>query len=170
MTAEPAAAHSTRALGPDLTVPVDDRYFEDYVPGGVHEWGYVTMTEDEMVAFARRYDPQPIHTDPVWAATGPFGGLIARGWHTSAEGMRLFVEHYVSHVAGLASPGMDELRWPRPVRPGDVLRARVTILEARVSGSRPDRGIVTSRLEMLNQDDDPVFTVRAVNFFGRRPT
>lgn len=169
MTADPTAPEPTRCLGTDFTVPVGARYFEDYLPGVSYDYGFIPMPEDEIIAFASRYDPQPIHTDPVWAATGPFGGLIASGWHTSAVGMRLFVEHYVSRVAGLASPGMDELRWPRPVRPGDLLSTRITTLEARVSGSRPDRGIVTSSIEMLNQLHESVFTVTAVNFFGRRP-
>ena len=116
MITDPAAPRPTRALGADFTVPVRDRYFEDYAPGASYDYGFIAMSENEIIDFATRYDPQPIHTDPVWAATGPFGGLIASGWHTSAVGMRLFVDHYVSRVAGLASPGMDELRWPRPVR------------------------------------------------------
>lgn len=100
----------------DLPAPVSDRWFEDYVPGSVYEFGYASLSQAEIVAFARHYDPQSIHTDPAWSATGPFGGLIASGVHTIAVCMRLYVDHYISRVASLASPGLDELRWPRPAR------------------------------------------------------
>lgn len=157
-------------LGADLPAPIDDRWFEDYQAGSVYEFGYASLSETEIVAFARSYDPQPIHTDPAWSATGPFGGLIASGVHTIAACMRLYVDHYVSHVASLASPGLDELRWPRPVRPGDLLRIRVAVAEARVSRSKPDRGLVHSVVEARNQDDDAVLSFTAMNFFARRPT
>ncbi len=111
----------------DLPAPIGDRWFEDYVPGSVFEFGYASLSETEIVAFAREYDPQSIHADPAWSATGPFDGLIASGVHTIAVCMRLYVEHYISQVASLASPGLDEIRWPRPVRPGDRLRIRVTV-------------------------------------------
>ncbi len=94
----------------DLPAPTHDRWFEDYVPGSVYEFGHVCLSESEIVAFAQNYDRQPIHTDPVWSATGPFGGLIASGMHTIAVCMRLYVDHYISQVASLASPGLDELR------------------------------------------------------------
>jgi acyl dehydratase len=154
----------------DLPAPVDDRWYEDYVPGSVYEFGHVSPTEDEIVAFAQQWDPQSIHTDPTWAATGPFRGLIASGLHTMAIVMRLYVDHYITTVASLASPGLDEIRFPRPVRPGDVLRLRVTIREARVSKSKPDRGLVHTAVEGLNQDDDVVLSFTAMNFFARRPT
>jgi acyl dehydratase len=154
----------------DLPAPVDDRWFEDYVPGSVYEFGHVSMSETEIVEFASHYDPQSIHTDPVGSATGPFGGLIASGVHTIAVCMRLYVDHYISHVARLASPGLDEIRWPRPVRPGHRLRIRVTVAEARASRSRPDRGLVHSAVEALNQDDDVVLSFTAINFFARRPS
>ena len=102
------------------TVPPAERYFEDYHVGMVDEFGEVVVSADEIVAFARRYDPQPMHLDAR-------DGLIASGWHTAAMVMRLFVEHYLSKVATLPSPGVDELRWVRPVRPGDTLRVRVTV-------------------------------------------
>ena len=115
----------TRTLSTsDFRVPREDRYFEDYLPGAVYEYGYLTVTEAEILEFARRFDPQPIHIDPEFAAAGPFGGLIASGWHTASMMMRLFADHYLSRVASLASPGIDELRWPAPVRPGDQLRLR----------------------------------------------
>jgi len=130
----------------------------------------VSLGEAEIVEFARRYDPQSIHTDPAGSTTGPFGGLIASGVHTIAVCRRLYVDHYISHVASLASPGLDEIRWPRPVRPGDRLRIRVTVAKARASRSRPDRGLVHSAVEVLNQDDDIVLSFAAVNFFARRPS
>jgi acyl dehydratase len=133
----PAATRCLSAT--DFSAPVDDRWFEDYAPGLAFEYGSVTVSEDEIIAFARRFDPQPMHVDPEAAAAGRFGGLIASGWHTVAIATRIFVEHYLSHVASIASPGVDEIRWPAPVRPGDVLRLRTTIVEARRSRSKPDR-------------------------------
>jgi acyl dehydratase len=120
-----AGQAATRTLSAaDFAVPIGDRYFEDYQAGAVYEYGYATVDEAELLAFARRFDPQPIHADAQSAAAGPFGGLIASGWHTGAIFMRLFADHYLSRVASLASPGIDELRWPAPVRPGDTLRLR----------------------------------------------
>jgi acyl dehydratase len=148
---------------------IDDRYFEDYIEGDVHDCGSIAVEADEMVAFAKRFDPQNFHTDPDAAKRTPFGGLIASGWHTAALTMRLYVEHYLTHVASLASPGLDELRWLAPVRPGDRLSARVTVLKAVPSKSKPDRGVVTSLTEVFNQADVPVMTMRAVNFIARRP-
>lgn len=153
----------------DLGAPVEDRWFEDYVPGSVYEFGHTSVTEDEIVAFAQAYDPQRIHTDPAWAATGPFGGLIASGMQTMAVCMRLYVDHYISQVASLASPGLDELRFLRPVRPGDELWIRVTVDSARLSRSKPDRGLVHTSIQVLNQDDDAVLTFGAMNFFASRP-
>ena len=143
--------------------PISDRYFEDYVSGTVHRFGSIDVEESECIAFASRYDPQPIHTDPEAAGRSIFGGLISSGWMTCGLMMNLYVQHYLSAVASLASPGLDELRWPRPVRPGDRLSIRVTVLETRRSASKPDRGIVTSYIEALNQNDEPVMTARAMN-------
>jgi acyl dehydratase len=153
----------------DLPAPAGERWFEDYLPGSSYEFGTVRVSEAEIVEFAREWDPQPIHTDPEWALTGPFGGLIASGAHTLALCMRLYVGHYVSGVASLASPGLDELRWPRPVRPGDELRIRVGVREARLSRSRPDRGLVHSAVETLDQHDQVVMSFLALNFFACRP-
>jgi acyl dehydratase len=146
-------------------VPVADRHFEDFVPGEVSEFGPITIDEADVVAFARRYDPQPVHIDRDAATAGPFGGLIASGWHTASLVMRILVEHYLARGAALASPGVDELRWLQPVRPGDVLRVRVTVLEARRSRSKPDRGLVRTRIEALNQDDAVVMSMIAMNLF-----
>jgi len=139
-----------------------DRYFEDYLPGAVHEFGSVQVDEAGIIDFARRYDPQEFHIDPVAAARGPFGGLIASGWHTGSLMMRLFVDHYLSPVSSLGSPGIDELRWLRPVRPGDTLRVRATILETKRSRSKPDRGVVRTLSEVLNQSGEVVMTMNAM--------
>ena len=149
--------------------PIDDRYFEDYVEGDVHRFGSVGVEADEIVAFAKLYDPQSIHTDPEAAKRGPFGGLIASGWLTCGLMMRLYAEHYLTHNASLASPGLDELRWLKPVRPGDRLSVRVTVLKAAPSKSKPDRGAVTSFIEVFNQNDEAVMSFRVVNIIGRRP-
>ena len=110
----------------------------------MHDCGNLTIEADEMLAFAKRYDPQDFHADPEAAKQTPFGGLIASGWLTAGLMMRLYVEHYLTHVASLASPGLDELRWQKPVRAGDRLSVRVTVLKAVPSRSKPDRGAVTS--------------------------
>jgi len=149
--------------------PEAELYFEDFVPGSVHEFGPAVVDEAEIIEFARRYDPQPIHTDPDWARTGPFGGLIASGWHTAAITMRLLVDQYLPAAASLASPGIDELRWHRPVRPGDELRVRVTVIEARLSRSKPDRGLLRSRIEVVEADGSPVMTMIGLNLVRRRP-
>jgi acyl dehydratase len=152
----------------DFAVPIDDRYFEDYLPGAVYEYGEIAVGEAEIVDFARKYDPQPIHVDKAAAAAGTFGGLIASGWQTATVMMRLVVEHYLSSVASLASPGIDELRWVRPVRPGDTLHIRVEVLEATRSRSRPDRGIVRSLVEVLNQNGEVVMSLKPMNMLRCR--
>jgi acyl dehydratase len=134
----------------------------------IDEFGDIAVTAEEIVEFARRYDPQSMHVDPLAAAQGPFGGLIASGWHTASMVMRLFVEHYLSKVATLPSPGVDELRWVRPVRPGDTLRVRVTVLETKRSRSKPDRGLVRGLVEVLNQNDELVMTQRPMNLMRCR--
>ncbi len=150
--------------------PVEPRYFEDYVVGTVHGFGSITVEEAEIIEFARRFDPQPFHTDPETARQSIYGNLIASGWHTAGLMMRLLVEHYLSPGASLGSPGVDELRWLKPVRPADVLSARVTVLEAAVSRSKPDRGLVRSHVEVLNQHGEVVMTMKAMNLFLCRPS
>jgi len=145
------------------------RYFDDYLPGATYDCGSVSVDQAEIIFFAKRFDPQPFHVDPEVAASGPYGGLIASGWHTAALMMRQLVEHYVSAEASLGSPGLDEIRWPFPVRPGDTLRVRATVIEARRSLSKPDRGIVRTMAEAVNQDDRPVMRATAINFFRVRP-
>ncbi len=150
------------------TIPLDQRYFEDYLEGAVVECGTVTVDEHEVIEFGRRFDPQPFHADPVAAARGPFGGVIASGWHTAALMMRLFVARYISSVASLGSPGAEELKWSQPVRPGDVLRVRVSVLDARRSRSKPDRGLVRSLIEVFNQRQEVVMSMRVLNFLRCR--
>jgi acyl dehydratase len=157
-------------MPPPTLPPIDDRWFEDYVPGEVYEYGSITLDAADIIEFAGRWDPQPMHTDPQAAAQGEFGGLIASGWQTVAAMMRLLVDNFLSQVASIASPGIDELRWRRPVRPGDELHIRVLILEATRSRSRPDRGMVRTLLEVLNQHGEVVMSLKAMNLMRCRPT
>jgi acyl dehydratase len=152
-------------INSSFTVPVERRYFEDYVPGSVHEFGSIAVEQDEVIAFARRFDPQVFHTDPELSKRTIFGGLIASGWHTAGLMMRLFADHYLSKVASLGSPGVDELRWKVPVRPGDELSIRITVLETKRSRSKPDRGTVRSFIEVINQNREVVMTIKALTFF-----
>jgi acyl dehydratase len=147
----------------NFAVSVNQRYFEDYVEGSTFEYGEISLTAEEIMEFARRYDPQPIHVDSEYAARGPFAGLIASGWHTAGVMMRLLADNFISHVASMASPGVDEIRWLLPVRPGDTLSIRVTVLETRRSRSKPDRGIVRSLVEVLNQNKEVVMSLKPVS-------
>ena len=151
-----------------VSTPVE-RYFEDFAAGETRDLGSVQLSADEIIAFAEQFDPQAFHVDPVRAEASVFGGLVASGWHTVASYMRLFVEGVLNRVPSFGSPGVEQVRWLRPVRPGDTLRARLTVLEVRPSRSRPDRGIVRSRGEMINQDGELVMSLEATNFIGRRP-
>ena len=152
----------------EFAVPIDERYFEDYLPGSVYEYGSLTVTEPEIIEFAKRFDPQAMHIDPERAAQGRYGGIVASGWHTVGLAMRLFVDHYLSKVASLASPGVDEIRWPNPVRPGDTLRVRLSILETRPSRSKADRGVIRTLIEALNQNDQLVLSMIGISILGRR--
>lgn len=148
-----------------FTVPAEDRYFEDYIAGSVHEYGSIAVEQEEIISFAERFDPQVFHTDPEGAKNTIFEGLIASGWHTCGLMMRLFVDHFLPKVASLGSPGVDELRWNKPVRAGDELSIRVNVLETKRSRSKPDRGIVHSLIEVMDQDRDVVMSMKAVNLF-----
>ena len=152
--------------GPAVTT----RWFEDYIEGSTWEFGPLEVDESEVVDFGRRFDPQPFHVDPAAAATGPYGGLIASGWHTCALMMRLLAEQYLSPASSLGSPGVDELRWVLPVRPGDELTLKTTVREARRSRSKPDRGLVRTQVELLNQSGDVVLSMLAMNLIRTRPT
>lgn len=149
-------------------VPADQRYFEDYQAGASYEFGTVTVSEQEIVDFASRYDPQSFHVDPAAAQQGPFGGLIASGWHSCALMMRLFADHYLPTTASLGSPGVDDLRWLKPVRPGDRLRLRVRVVEARLSRSDPGRGIVRTFAELVDQVGEPVLSMTVVSLLRSR--
>jgi len=156
---------------PRRTAPLaspDNRYFEDYVAGSVHEFGSIVVDETEVREFDQRFVPLSYHTDPEAAKKSIYGGLIASGWHTAALMMRLYTDHYLSKVANLGSPGCDELRWSKPVFPGDQLSIRVTVMETRRSDSKPDRGIVQSFTEVLNQKREVVMSVKMVNFVRAR--
>lgn len=157
-------------LKTDSPIPPEDRCLEGYPVGQALTFGPLDVTEAEIIEFARRYDPQTMHTDPVAAAAGPFKGLMASGWHTVGLLMRLFVKNVLSPTAGLPSPGVKELKWVRPVRPGDRLWLRVTVTAARPSRSRPERGIITTHLEGLNQNAEVVAEFTATNLVRRRAT
>jgi acyl dehydratase len=145
------------------------RYFEDFQVGDIFDLGSITVTEEEIIRFARQFDPQPFHTDPVLARDSIFGGLVASGWHTTAMFMRLFFDGLLHETASIASPGVDDVRWLKPVRPGDVLRARFTVIESTPSKSKTSLGIVRSRCEVFNQADELVMSLVGVHFFGRKP-
>ena len=142
-------------------------YFEDFEPGQVYELGTRTITEEELVAFARELDPQPFHVDPEAAKESVFGGLIASGWQTGAIWMRMYVDTMLGSAAR-GSPGIEELRWLAPVRPGDTLTGRLTVLEATPSATKPDRGTIRIRGEMVNQDGVTVMAMTSRGHFERR--
>lgn len=146
-----------------------DRYFEDFRAGEVIELGSHEVTEEEIVGFARQWDPQPFHVDPEAARESVFGGLIASGWHTGAMWMRLYVGAMLDTAASQGSPGVEELRWLAPVRPGDTLSGRLTVLDTTPSERRPERGTVRIRGEMVNQDGVTVMSMVSRGHFGRRP-
>jgi acyl dehydratase len=145
-----------------------DFTFEDFAAGQVYELGSRTVTEDELVDFARQWDPQPFHVDPEAARESVFGGLIASGWQTGAIWMRMYVDTMLGSAAR-GSPGIEELRWLAPVRPGDTLSGRLTVLEATPSATKPDRGTIRIRGEMVNQDGVTVMAMTSRGHFGRRP-
>ena len=153
----------------EFSTAIDDRYLEDYTEGARYSFGEESVNADEIMEFARRYDPQSIHTDPEAAAAGPFGGLIASGWQTAALMMRLFADNYLTSVASLASPGIDELRWVRPLRPDDRLTLICETTGVRPSRTKPDRGILTTDVTLVNQDGDPILTATAMNMVAQRP-
>ena len=143
-------------------------YFEDFVVGVPRKLGTRTITAEEIVAFATQFDPQPFHVDEAKAKSSIFGGLIASGWHSCSIMMRMMCDAYLLDAASMGSPGMDEIRWIKPVRAGDTLRGEGVVLETRVSQSKPDRGIVVSTWNLYNQNDELVMTMRGMGMFGRR--
>ncbi|HET7197210.1 MAG TPA: MaoC family dehydratase [Burkholderiales bacterium] len=144
-------------------------YWEDFPAGRSFEHGRRTLSEAEIVAFAREWDPQRFPVDPQAARETPFGGLVASGWHTGCVMMRMMCDAYLNDSSCIGSPGIDEWRFALPVRPGDELRYRATVLEARASRSKPDRGIVRWRWELLNQRGEVAVSAVGTQFFLRRP-
>jgi acyl dehydratase len=142
--------------------------WEDFPPGAVRDCGSTTVGRDDIVDFARRFDPQPFHVDEHAAKDSMFGGLAASGWHTCSMAMRLMCDAYLLRSTSQGSPGIDELRWLKPVRPGDTLRLRMTVLDARQMRSKPHLGLVQSHWELFNQDDACVLSMKGWSIFGRR--
>ena len=143
-------------------------YWEDFYPGQVLETGGLSLSVEEIIEFARKYDPQPFHIDSEKAKQTYFGGLIASGWQTASLCMRMICDLYLLEAASLGSPGVDELRWVKPVRPGDTLHLKVTVLETRASASRPDMGTMRARSEVCNQHGELVMHMSGVGMFRRR--
>jgi acyl dehydratase len=143
-------------------------YWEDLQPGSVRELGTTSVTAEEIKEFAGKYDPQPFHLDEEAGRASLFGGLCASGWQTAALAMRLTVDNLLRHSASRGSPGLDSLRWLKPVYPGDQLSLRHTILEAKAMRKRADTGLVNSRWELFNQDGAKVMQMEGWGMFGRR--
>jgi acyl dehydratase len=146
------------------------RYWDDYEIGQKFELGSTTFTADEIVGFARQFDPQSFHVDEAAARQSMFGGLIASGWHVVSRLMRLFVDNYIDHRTTLGSPGVDEIRWLKPVRPGDTLTAWVECAGKVPSKSRPEMGIVHEHWRAINQKGELVMTAKGINMVRRRPS
>ncbi len=144
-------------------------YFEDMVVGETIEVGTRTVSEAEILAFAREFDPQPFHVDPEAAAKSIYGGIIASGWHTCSMMMRMMVENFLGQAASLGSPGVDEVRWLKPVRAGDTLSVSTRATSATPSTSKPDRGVVATEWRAINQRGELVATVKGMGMFARRP-
>ncbi|MEM5429134.1 MaoC family dehydratase [Cupriavidus oxalaticus] len=144
-------------------------YFEDFEVGSRRELGSYVVTEEELLAFARQYDPQPFHIDKEAAAKSIYGGLISSGWMTCSIMMRLLVLSTTGKSASMGSPGVDEIRWIKPVFAGDTLTVVLNVLDTRPSQSKPDRGIVHTQWEATNQRGELVCTVKGMGMYGRRP-
>jgi acyl dehydratase len=145
-----------------------EHYWEDFKVGDKVQIGSRKVSREEIIEFASKYDPQPFHVDENAAQQSMFGGLIASGWHTCAMVMRMMCDHYLLRSASMGSPGIDRLKWLKPVRPGDVITTRRTTLESRPSASRPDMGIVKFLWEVHNQHGETVMTMEGYGLFGRR--
>jgi len=143
-------------------------YWDDFTPGWTYESGSRSLGAEDIKRFAREYDPQVFHTDEEAATATPFGGLIASGWQTCGVMMRLMCDGYLVESACLGSPGLEELRWLKPVRPGDALRLRAEVLEQTPSQKQPNRGTVKFHWEVLNQNDEVVCSIVGRQLFRRR--
>jgi acyl dehydratase len=144
-------------------------YFEDFHAGQDIDLGTRSVTEEEIVAFATAFDPQPFHVDPAAASASIYGGVIASGWHTCSMMMRLVVDGLLSRSSSMGSPGLDGVRWLAPVRAGDTLNVRYRTVNVKPSSSKPDRGVVWSTWVAINQHGETVCTVDGMGMFGRRP-
>ena len=145
------------------------QYFEDFSVGDTFDLGSYSITEEEIINFGRQFDPQPYHISPEQAKHTFFGGLVASGWHTTAIYMRLLVDTLFSEAKMMGSPGVEDIRWLRPVRPGDTLHGRFTVTACSPSKSRADRGTLHSLCEMFNQAGELVMSVKGIHFVARRP-
>jgi acyl dehydratase len=153
----------------EFSVPKEERHFEDYAEGVVYEFAArISVSEADIIRFAKEFDPQYFHLDPEAAKNSIYKGLIASGGHTIAATFRLYIENFLPGKASLGSPGIDEVRWLKPLRPGDVLRIRLTILSVKPSQSKNDRGTVTSLVETINQKDEAIMTYKAMNIMLKR--
>ena len=143
-------------------------YWEDFPAGHMRDIGSLTVTREAVLAFAHEFDPQPFHTDDEAASASLFGSLCASGWHTCAMAMRMMCDSYLLESASLGSPGIDKLRWVKPVFPGDTLGGRMTVLEARPMASRPQVGLLRSAWDIRNQHGQAVLTMEGWGMFRRR--
>ncbi|MFZ6861001.1 MaoC family dehydratase [Undibacterium sp. Ji67W] len=144
-------------------------YFEDFIPGESIQLGQRTVTEEEIIAFAQQFDPQTFHVDKVAAKESIFGDVIASGWHTCSMMMRMVVDGFIGDSSSMGSPGIDNIRWTAPVRPGDTLTVTAETTGSKVSTSKPDRGVVNTVWKAVNQHGQIVCTIDGMGMFGRRP-
>ena len=144
-------------------------YFEDFFPGQDIDLGNRTVSEEEIIEFASRFDPQPFHVDKDAAAQSIYGGVIASGWHTCSMMMRLVVDGLMAKSSSMGSPGLDGVRWLAPVRAGDTLNVRYQTTQVKASNSKPDRGVVWSKWVAINQHGETVCTVEGMGMFARKP-
>ena len=151
------------------TARIPRLYWEDFPAGSVREFGNQTVNREAIIAFAREFDPQPFHVDEDAGRNSLFGSLCASGWHTCCMAMRMMCDEYLLESASLGSPGLENLKWLKPVYPGDTLRVRLQVVEARPMASKPHVGLVRSRWEVLNQRTEAVLTMEGWGMFARRP-
>jgi acyl dehydratase len=166
---DPTRVHPSAKPAPGVEPPSGRLYWEDFPVGQSREFGHKVVQREETIAFASQFDPQPFHLSDDAAEASLFKRLSASGWHTCAMTMRMMCDDYLLRSSSLGSPGIDELKWHKPVYPGDAIRVRLTVLEARPMNSRPDVGLIRSKWEVLNQDDAVVLSMLGWGMFGRRP-
>ncbi len=143
-------------------------YWEDFPVGKVSEFGHMTVSAEEIIEFAGKFDPQPFHLSEEGGKNSLFGGLCASGWHTCAMAMRMMCDGYILESASLGSPGLENIRWLKPVRPGDTLHVRSVVLEARPMDSKPHVGLLRVRTEVLNQNNEEVMQMEGYGMYRRR--